>query len=56
MPRGGGYTSEYPILSSASLGGFGPPPEILAGFMADESQAVWKAVGWPREGELRPAR
>jgi tRNA(Arg) A34 adenosine deaminase TadA len=46
-PRGGGHTSEYPILS-AELAGYGPAPEILDGFMVDESAAVWKAIGWPR--------
>jgi guanine deaminase len=46
-PRGGGYTSEFPILS-AELVGFGPPPEVVDGFMADESLALWKAIGWPR--------
>jgi len=46
-PRGGGFSSEYPILSNPSLGGFGAPPEILPGFMVVQSQAVWTAVGWP---------
>ena len=46
-PRGGGYTSEYRILSSADLGGYGAPPQIVAGFMAAESQAIWTAIGWP---------
>ena len=45
---GGGYTSEYPILSNPSLAGIAAPPEVIeAGFMEAESQAVWTAVGWP---------
>ncbi|MEA2641727.1 MAG: hypothetical protein QOF51_3121 [Chloroflexota bacterium] len=47
-PRGGGYSSEYPILSSTTIEGYGPPPEIVPGFMVAQSQAVWTAVGWPR--------
>jgi tRNA(Arg) A34 adenosine deaminase TadA len=45
--RSGGYSSDYPILSTLS-GGFAAPPEIVYGFMAEQSQAVWKAVNWPR--------
>jgi tRNA(Arg) A34 adenosine deaminase TadA len=43
----GGFSSDYPILTTVT-GGFGPPPEVVSGFMADESLAVWKAVNWPR--------
>jgi tRNA(Arg) A34 adenosine deaminase TadA len=45
--RSGGFSSDYPILSTPS-GGFGPPPEVVPGFLADQSLAVWKAVNWPR--------
>jgi tRNA(adenine34) deaminase len=47
VTRGGGYTTEYAILSTADLGGFGPPPEIVPGFMADQSLALWQTIGWP---------
>jgi guanine deaminase len=42
---GGGFTSEYPILTTAAFSGL--PPEVVSGFMTAESQAVWTAVGWP---------
>jgi tRNA(Arg) A34 adenosine deaminase TadA len=46
--RSGGYTSDYKILSTAEHSGLAAPPELVMGFMAKESQAVWSAVGWPR--------
>jgi len=46
-PRGGGYTSEYRILTTDTLNGYGNPPEVVAGFMIEQSAEVWKAVGWP---------
>ncbi len=48
VTRSGGYSSEFPILTAPNLSGLGPPPEIVAGLMADKSMAVWKAVNWPR--------
>jgi len=46
--RSGGYTSDYQILSTVGHTGLAAPPELVMGFMANESQAVWTAVGWPR--------
>src|SRR6266545_2068063 len=40
-PRGGGYTSEYQILNTSSLNGYGMPPEVVAGFMVEQSAEVW---------------
>jgi tRNA(Arg) A34 adenosine deaminase TadA len=45
--RGGGVTTEYPILTNSNISGFGPPPEVVRGFMVAESQQLWNDVGWP---------
>jgi tRNA(adenine34) deaminase len=47
VTRSGGYSSDYQILTTPPFSGLGPPPEIVTGLLADESMAVWKAVGWP---------
>jgi tRNA(Arg) A34 adenosine deaminase TadA len=47
----GGYSSAYGIMRDGTISRFPPPPEVVAGFLADQSEALWKAVGWPR----RPA-
>ncbi len=48
--RSGGYSSQYQILGTPGLPGLGAPPEIVTGFMVEQSQAVWTAVNWPRPG------
>ena len=45
--RGGGVTTKFPILADPDIGGFGRPPEIVRGFMAEESRQAWQALGWP---------
>jgi len=47
VTQSGGYSSLYPILTTLELPSLGPPPEIVQGFMAEQSLAVWKAIGWP---------
>ena len=48
-PKGGGYSSsKYPILSDETIERYGPPPIVEHGLLADESQALWTEVGWPR--------
>jgi guanine deaminase len=42
---GGGYSSEFPILTTVAFPG--PAPDVTTGFMDKESQAIWTAVGWP---------
>lgn len=47
-PKGGGYSSDrYPILTDA-IERYGPPPIVEHGLLADESQALWTEVGWPK--------
>jgi tRNA(Arg) A34 adenosine deaminase TadA len=42
IPAGhaGGVTSRYPVLTDGELGGCFPPPEIVAGVLADECLEV----------------
>ncbi|HEX3244694.1 MAG TPA: nucleoside deaminase [Chloroflexota bacterium] len=48
-PKGGGYSStRYPILTDAGIERYGPPPRVEFGLLAEESQALWTEVGWPR--------
>ena len=36
----GGYSSPYPILLDTTSTRFGPPPEVVPGFLSDRSQAM----------------
>jgi tRNA(adenine34) deaminase len=48
-PKGGGYSSsQYPILKDPNIERYGPPPIVDHGLLADESQALWDEIGWPR--------
>jgi len=46
----GGYSSRFPILSEAGITRFGPPPEIVAGYLADRAEALWREINWVRRG------
>lgn len=47
-PKGGGFSSKYPILTDGSIERYGPPPLVEHGLLEEESQALWREVGWPR--------
>jgi hypothetical protein len=44
-PAIGGYSSAYPVLADATIGRFGPPPEIETGLLADQSEALLAEAG-----------
>lgn len=44
----GGYSSAYGIIRDATIDRFPPPPEVVAGLLAERSEALWKEIGWPR--------
>jgi tRNA(adenine34) deaminase len=44
----GGYSSRFPILSEAGITRFGPPPEIVAGLLAERAAALWEEIKWVR--------
>ena len=43
----GGDTSIFPVLRVDTIARVGAPPEIVAGFMAEPSAAMWRELGWP---------
>ena len=44
----GGYSSRFPILTTADVTRFGPPPEVVAGLLADRAEALWTQINWER--------
>jgi tRNA(adenine34) deaminase len=44
----GGYSSRFRILSDAGIARFGPPPEVVAGFLAERAEALWEEINWTR--------
>jgi tRNA(Arg) A34 adenosine deaminase TadA len=42
----GGYSSPFPLLTQDVPGRFGPPPEVVAGVLADRLAALLDAAGW----------
>lgn len=43
----GGYSSLYPILGNDTIPRFGQRPEVVAGLLAQRSEALWRELGWP---------
>ncbi len=54
-PTIGGYSSPHPILREEGIARFGPPPVVVAGVLADRSEALFAEVGWPRTSAGLPA-
>src|SRR5215213_8169486 len=45
-PKGGGFSSKYPIMTDGAIVRYGPPPAVEHGLLEAESQALWREVGW----------
>ena len=49
----GGFQQPYPILTSDLVATWPPPPEVVPYFLRDQSESLWREIGWPPPRSIR---